>query len=607
MINLTSESKTVEEVLDELASTFEDGSFDANEEIQVSQLVGSWEQALVDEQITGQVGDSVKTDIGLQVAGVVQATGEDGSYDPESSQYTGDTEVAQAKALIKDTRSLVNNIASTDFDTPMNAFGADFVAAADVFDRGAAAMMELTGLGIEQLFMVLESEGETLSTELQQNGSAAAQVAVELDGLSLGNLTLEVNSDGGLNMTLSGELTGTAEGARTVIVDNLKLTSDVRLADLVDKSTEQAAFSFTVSGGIKDGVNGMAISDGQLNVAFNEAPTTDNEPLVNSLKLDNLTIKLIANGASFTGAADLYLIRPDADKVALPLYDDLPLTLDLVALDGTFVSAAGASLNAGISLDLANADKFDLLAFLNQDNVVHVSMYDALSASDRTALQAQAQAVGAGANWHLDYGSYVYGDGQSYSYVWSSSDNGSFFSDADYPSLTQVFDPEAALQAEFGQIDATVIESRIYVDAEGNTALCGEVELGHMQETQDYFLKAKLSAHFELKDMDGLPPVKIAAEVERNQLNGGDASLLLFWDGEQYTFKLEQWDVESGIGKLTVSNPAGVSLTLTDLAEDETAVTGTLYVGDKKVADVTTLDSGVVKVSYIDGTFETLQ
>lgn len=627
VLNLTDETTTVTDVLDELAETFEDGSFDADDSVAITELTTAWEEVATEEVIVDLIDDSVTTDIELITDDIETAVenSDDGSYDPEASDNIGDSNVEQAKDLIADTRSLINNIVDTDFDGSMSAFGDEVEGAVDIFDRDAVAMFELACIGLEELFMTLDTEGDSLLDELELNGSASTTVPVEIDGVSAGSLTLAATSAEGTTMVLSGQLTDPDDSTVVMSFNDITLTSNLDLVEILDEDasddtsseTTDSEYSLTIRGSVSTDETSMAISDGELTVTTDAPLSQDEEPSVISMVIEDATLDLASDGATFEGIGNLNLIEPQASSISEPLYDDLPLTLSEVSLEGTFTADSGSSINARIGLDLTDADTFDLLAFLQQECEVEVHLEDPLTEQQIASLQAASNVANATGDWEINYGSYSYfGFNDSTgtfeeledSYGWSyDGATGEEFEES-FDTLAAIVDPATVLEAEFTSITADIDEAWLYVESDGESSVGGWAHLGSFEETDDNFLQLGFSFSAALTSIEGMPNMNVTAQIDRNVLNGGEASMLVTWDGEQYSFSIDDLDTETETGSLTISNPDGVSMTLTDVAEgDDTELSGDLYVNDTKVADIETLDSGLVKVSYIDGTFETLQ
>ncbi len=200
-----------------------------------------------------------------------------------------------------------------------------------------------------------------------------------------------------------------------------------------------------------------------------------------------------------------------------------------------------------------------------------------------------------------DYGYYGY-----YGYYGSCGEG----YEESYAAFAAIYDPVAALQQLVLLPGSEVLEAGVSVgkyDKGSYSDLSGRLRLADYSDVATSFMQLKVSASLALSGIEGLPEARAAVVVDRNQFKGGNASLLVKWGDEQYSFQLDDVDVEQQTGALTVTSPLGVSLQLKDIAIADKSGTGALYVGSTKVADVKTLDSGAIKISYIDGTFETLQ
>lgn len=84
-----------------------------------------------------------------------------------------------------------------------------------------------------------------------------------------------------------------------------------------------------------------------------------------------------------------------------------------------------------------------------------------------------------------------------------------------------------------------------------------------MWKPDSNFPQGHLTASLELKNVEGLPNAKVWANVERNKLNGGNANLLVSWDGAAYTFRMSDVDVKAKSGALSVTNAYGVTVDFT--------------------------------------------
>lgn len=646
LMSFTNESTSVEDVLERLASAIDDSTLDENDTIPFSDLRQAWTDTISDPTIQSLLSEDAEDAITNQVSYLEENLSDDGTYTPEPNENYGDSDVAKAKTLLTDTRSFIYNIIETDFDTPLNALDANASAAAEVFDKDSAAMVSLLGTALDDMFSKL--------TEDQVTAGGTYPVEVYSGTSKLGTLTLTTsNTSSGLSAKLAGSLTGTETGARTVTVNDLTISTNLTLDEIQNTKTTATSYNLNVSGELSDGSTSLAVSNGQavttLSSVLADASGDTLTSALTGIELKNLDLTLKANGATFAGNAAFKLVKPDATKVSKAFTDDFPLTLKSVALKGDFTTKDSQNINASIGLDLSNSETFDLMAFLNDENTVWIYKDNAMDASAIASLKTLNGIPDTASYWNINYGygdytwastsccddsgnaTYDYGQ-SSYDmrYYWSSGSPDYKYGSAyehtkeAYDKQAEIYDPVTTLNdvitSDYGTITGSkVISANInvgqgyYWDANGqqipNTYnnLYGEIQLGSYEESAANFLKVKATAAFELNNVKGLPHAKVSAVVDRNTFNGGSASLLVNWNAKQYTFKLDNVDLDTQSGALTVTDPTGTSLILQDVSVSDASATGALYVGTKKVADVKTLDNGAVKVSYIDGTFETLQ
>lgn len=647
LMNFTDESTSVNDVLANLAKALDDdGRLGENDAIPFSELRQAWTDTASDPTIQSLLSEDAKNAITNQVSYVEENLSDDGTYTPEANENYGDSDVTKAKTLITDTRSFIYNIIETDFDTPLNALDANASAAAEVFDKDSAAMVSLLGTALDDMFSKL--------TEDQVTAGGTYPVEVYSGTSKLGTLTLTTsNTSSGLSAKLAGTLTGTETGARTVTVNDLTISTNLTLDEIQNTKATATSYNLNISGELSDGSTSLAVSNGQAVATLSSVLADASEDTLTSaltgIELKNLDLTLKANGATFAGNAAFKLVKPQADKVSKAFTDDFPLTLKSVSLKGDFTTSDSQNINASVGLDLGNSETFDLMSFLNNENTVWVYKENAIDATTLSSLKTLNGIPDTASSWNIyyGYGNYswastsccddsgngIYDYGQSSyeaSYSWSSGSPDYTYGSAyeqtkeAYDKQAAIYDPVAALNAVIASDYATITGSKVisasayagswtYTDENNQSVTTnyndvnGEIQLGNYEESASNFLQVKATAAFELNNVTGLPNAKVSAVVDRNAFKGGSASLLVNWDAKQYTFKLDNVDLDTQSGALTVTDPTGTSLILQDVSVSDASATGALYVGTKKVADVKTLDNGAVKISYIDGTFETLQ
>lgn len=612
IMELTSSQQSIEQVLRDLATTFADGTFSANEAISITALVNAFETALADSALTANLGEAVKTELEASTAQIKGQIGSDGTYTPVVNPNVGLSAEAQGKALIRDTRSFIYNIINQadkgDFDQPLDALGVNIDAAADVFDRDTAAMTEILGLGIEQMQETLAND-DTLRATLKDTGVASKPVTVvSSNGKTLGTLTLTATNYNAVTMSLNGTL----EGEQRKVAVDLAVNSNVDLAKLSENgnSSSQTSLNMLLKGSLSDGSTSLTIDSGTINAVLSagiDGESDNLDQVVTSLTLSDLVAHIVSAGASFDGTAAFELIRP-SDTVSSYLYEDTAnLTLKNVALSGAFVTAEKESMKASVELNLLNADTFDLLAFLNGEDEFEIHLDDALSDTTVAALRA-ATNVASASGWNINYGMSIYSGTHASSTDWNSWPPHT----ESYDQLVAIYDPVAALKSQFASIPgAEVRYAQVSASSNGGADVWGYVYLPEYDETDSNFLKAQLTTSFDLVNVSGLPEAKVWAKVNRDTLNGGSATLQVSWkDSAQnvsYQFRFDGVDVKAKTGNLTISNPYGVKAVFDKVNLTEGSTSGAVYVAGNKVGDITTLDNGLVKIKYTDGTFETLQ
>lgn len=615
VLALTSSDKPLATVLNQLTRSFaDDGGFDASDEVTITQLTTAWEQVLSDSAVTNQLSQEAEAAVAAQQQLVESQIDEQGGYTPKPDPSLGKSAVEKGKAVVGDTRSfiynLINKAKEGSYDQPLEALGVNVDAAAEVFDRDTAAMSEILGLGIEQTLTTLTNDSQ-LQAELKANNTVKREVTITSGANTLGTLTLQADNYNGVKLHLFGTLKGSESDARTVTVD-VNVDSTLDLAQLIDNGSKQTALALALQGSVGDGTTELTISKGTISASLSAPLVNDNlQQVMTGLKLQDLTLKIVSDGASFAGVAGFELIKATG-PVSEYFYDGAPhLTLKQVALSGDFVTKQQESMSASLALDLLNSDTFDLLAFLNRQNEFYL---DCVVPADKVAaLKAASKVANAVSNWNLNYSQYSYVDDASVvqsgqyasSYAWVDGFN--YGGQESYAALAAIYDPATALLEQFASFPgAKVNNSGVSISVYSNWA-GGRVTLPDFVETDSNFLKANLTASLELKNVEGLPNAKVWANVERNRLNGGNANLLVSWDGAAYTFHMSDVDVKAKSGALSVTNAYGVTVDFTSVNLSDGAVAGAVYVEGTKVGDITTLDNGLIKVKFTDGSFEALQ
>jgi hypothetical protein len=608
-------SGTAASAVTKLAASFAGGGFTSASQIPILSLVAAWQAVLANSPVAANLGSDAKNNLLLALSTVAN-NATNGSYTPTPPTNVPTTQLAAAKLLISDTRSLAYNIASTSA-TPLKALGLDVDADANIFNRDVTAMTQILGLGLEQSFASIGNANNAIAN-LEAIGSVTYPVTITSNGQSLGTLTLKVTTPASMVFTLSGTLTGTGASARAVTVNATVNTGlDITKVNLSNGTTSQTAIAATFTGSVSDGTTGILVTTGTLNATL----TGSGQLLwINSLSLDNLGLTVNSGSASFTGNASIDFIAANPSDVSAYFHTGHELLgLKTVSLTGTFTvtdpaTGAVSKATASIALNILDADTFDIEAFLNQNEVVNFDNWNIQMVPAKVnAILAASKVAGANSSWYVEYGT---NSGVPYAYS-SGSKTGSYTnlnpSGVDnYTTLISTFDPASLYSAQIASLPtgSTVVDRylEVYFNGINYYSYAGvSVKLPAYQETTSNFLNATLTANFTATGITGLPDVAVNAAVTRNTLEGGTASLNLSWGTKTYKVNVTVLDASKGTNTVTITDPNSVVLTLTNVSPSLNGVAGTLSVSGTQVGTIQMLANRILKITYADGTFESFQ
>ena len=162
----------------------------------------------------------------------------------------------------------------------------------------------------------------------------------------------------------------------------------------------------------------------------------------------------------------------------------------------------------------------------------------------------------------------------------------------------QAFVPSSIL------LDGTVADTSNSVQTTISATVSNPAAYDPASQDPGFALQGTLSVVVNL-DLSGLPRAKLTVTVNKtgSDADTGNGKIIVAYDGETLTLNASQSSTSSS---LTVTNTANASLTVSYTAPGAVG-TGTVKVGSATVGEVTEIAGGIIKVSYNDGTFETLQ
>ncbi|MBL4607635.1 MAG: hypothetical protein JKY01_07395 [Pseudomonadales bacterium] len=625
--------------LDDLAASFEDGQFSSTDAVTITEITTAVSDAAVDaasSPVSAELEDAID-DVATVVAVIESATNESGDYNPEPSSNAGATEVAQAKAMLTNTRTFVEQI-GTSFDQPLDALDIDSQTAEAVLSEDTAALSQLLTNVIGQVFEALDTDVPDLAAELANPNASGYPVVIRDDSAQeLGTITAKMaSSSAGVSVSLNGSLTGSVEGtSRTVTLTDFKIASNLLASQLTfDSIDPNLLMSLSAVDDAELNISGTASAigiDGKPDTAitFNsvafgvgfstaQAITTDTstttqgddlEAAINAVSFIG-DMSIMANGATFNGDAELKLV--DFSSVL----GESPLSLQKIALNGSFNSTTKGSFSAGVSLTIDNATSFDTFSFLDYEenvetyvtfnqptssfsqadkNIINAAMINIVDASGGAAVVSALMSINSqGEHWLNVW----LNNGDSNSVLLSGLSGGINTLIASAVNTELGTTPES-IKVWYASYDILTGSAEAWVEASFPA-----------YESANNFVKGTLTFSTTANVPD-LPEATVVTTVSRTALNGGNVSMTVSQDGQSFKLELANADAQAAISAavMTLTTPDGAKLVL-NMREEESGgtyvVSGTALVNGVQVGDISETSNGVTLVRYNDGSFESL-
>ncbi len=125
---------------------------------------------------------------------------------------------------------------------------------------------------------------------------------------------------------------------------------------------------------------------------------------------------------------------------------------------------------------------------------------------------------------------------------------------------------------------------------------------GFVLENIDNWLMGTIGLNFVLQ-LDGLPEASVNISGNRADFETGTATITIIYDARQIVIAGAFTD-NSSTGSMTITNQDGVTMSI--VGGDFDISTGDIEYNGQIYGSITELESGLTKITYIDGTFETL-
>lgn len=488
----------------------------------------------------------------------------------EALKSSDEKKVAQAKRLVAGVRNIANSVA--ELEAPEAMLEIDYNVYQEIVSDETASSFSHWSEIVNQVIQHVRQNRDEL-----YNTAQAFKVPVRYLDAEQGVASVNYYEQGDgvvLDVSFKSELLASNFTVKT----SLSAWQLYRLEASRYPYIYDDKFSFSLEGFVKDEINNVEILIEELNLAlsFNQTQYIRVYSLDNTYYQAQLQDNLLAsltdldfngnvvikrNGAAFLGKVQLHFAELTQDARR----GKSLVALDLFNVQGEF-SYDGFTAQAGVKLDIYDAENFDSIAMVKGDWKRSGQIYISMTAEERIE--------------EIDLYNLIV---------------------ATRPSLARYTFEQFTFSVNYsGHYASYNGEERSYIDA--------NYMIDEAYESESYFLKGSASLTTGLK-IKGQPNIKATVEFERTQLNSGTASLYLKL-GDQVlkvsTDITQDQDIKT-ISKIKVQNEkqAQLHFNITAYQNKENDL-GTIVVSNKTVATLTYY-KGVIKITYIDGSFESLQ
>lgn len=577
-------------VLNNYATEFADGDFEANPAVNLNDLIQAVDAQLSDPR-NDDLNDEAVLDVSKTTDGLDLVVSDDGGYDPTPTDDSNKTEVELAKDLVQESRTWLTSF--SDLETPAQAFAAEAEVAAKLLSTNSGAVLESS-------LAVVANVIENISARLKAGESITAGSTTFTTAMG-DTVSVSRKIDPTVEITVSSEDLSGVKFSYTVTIDK-------SLSALVEGNGANQTITGKVAGTASNA--GIAVTlDTTLTLALGAYNSEGDYTAINSLSL-NGDIKLqgrnagVSTGDELQGAVQLAFVGKNP-SLAWGYSDDLGSRLSLSRFklgDMVVKTASGSSAGFIADLKIDSAATFDALGFLDNQGKVWI---DKCLSGDAAGFTTLANANGIVNLWDQHYSSqgFPWAGGKKTILNGMPADTNNPFIHLEID--TAPANAQSLINSSYlplpANINAELIESSIhyygyggyYGGCDTNVNVLLDVET---VETAESFLKGSLILSGKLA-LSGLPEATASVAFDRLAQNTSTASVLLSYGGRSLDIDVNRaGDADSGTLVVTSSNGAKLSV---NVAAGSTS--GTVKVGDVTVG---TISNGILR--YNDGTFESL-
>jgi len=381
------------------------------------------------------------------------------------------------------------------------------------------------------------------------------------------------------------------------------------------------ASSFTLgitSGSLTSAASDVVITSGSITFTTASPYTVDwtaidngtaLEPDVSSGSIDldvSLTQKqddvgqALVSPVTFAGNIALALTNPTHDTDGNINW----ITPSALTLAGNVSTDAGESLDASLTVDITNANSFVPVGELPVGHVKNNIVTWNYSGNTYTAVTPEATVT---ITWSASDGGAIVSQAYSGGYSYTNNFSGPYADLASAVIGTYIYTPLYYYQN--GGTIWVKDEGEYTVDLTGADFSVNGTANGILQypdfvveaNATNKWLDVTVGLNFALQ-LDGLPEASINISGDRTAFDAGDATLSIAYGTRQIVIDGSFSDTSS-TGGVTITNQNGVTMTIDG---DFDAETGDVMFNGQSYATISKTAAGLTKITYSDGTFETL-
>ena len=519
---------------------------------------------------------------------------DEGNFLPTDTTDTPSTDIAKAKALVKETRTWITAVGN--LKTPAQAFGTEAETLTQTFDTNAQAILEVVGqiiFEVDQAITNARNTQQAIPESVTVQGKIVTITNNSVAGTTDLSVTTPDSGIAGVNVTFTVNSTHDIDSSTIAAGKQILKVSG-------EASNHSTKIVLTETTAIVDLASQFVLEKNEdLNAA---------DPDVNALTISGgISVAKLSNGSEtgdkIEGKADIELVK--LTTTGGSVIDNIRLSLQQIALkDMKITNSQGEYAGLNVVLTIDNAATFDTFAFLNSKSTIKHSTHDKDGVTLTFDPTEAANTLGITTIHDACYGTDCAG---SYHTPKRTCVKGLNTSDQVILECTEGMN--LSLEQQFknlypqSNIDNILIRQVYYHHHNDDTYLASDADIYLTDmESANNFLQASLSITGELK-LDEYPEATASLTLKRTGLETGDAILTIAHNKQSVTLFYHE-KTNDADATLTITNPEGVKLELT---ATENATKGTVSINSTSIGTIEELkDTNTIIIRYNDGTFESL-